>query len=225
VSFGGDSSTVELPLFQGEDGGAIPTSPLQTKDKNFRGWLVERCFRRHIEGFIEKWHYSKSIRGCTTDYCYRLKDSCGLMIGAMFYGKLAMVGQWKRFSNDPARVIELRRLCLIDATPKNAESFFISKSLRLLRKNWRSDGIIVSYSDLEYGHTGIIYRASNFKIVGETRGIDVIIWNGKKYHDKSTRSYYKGKLKPFSQKLRDALESGEAKYEKTKGKIAYAYYL
>ena len=29
MSFGGDSSTVELPLFQGEDGGAIPTSPLQ----------------------------------------------------------------------------------------------------------------------------------------------------------------------------------------------------
>jgi len=147
------------------------------------------------------------------------------MIGAMFYGKLAMAGQWKRFSDDSERVIELRRLCLIDATPKNAESFFISKSLRLLRKNWRPDGIVVSYSDLEYGHTGTIYRASNFKKAGETRGIDVIIWNGKRYHEKSTRNYYKGKLKPFAQRLRDALASGEAKYAKTKGKIAYTYSL
>ena len=78
---------------------------------------------------------------------------------------------------------------------------------------------------MEHGHTGIIYKASNFKEVGKTAGKEVIIWNGKKYHDKSTRSYYKGKLKPFSQKLRDALNSGEAKYAKTKGKIAYAYYL
>ena len=34
----GDSSTVELPLFQGEDGGSSPTSPLSL---NLSGWKVE----------------------------------------------------------------------------------------------------------------------------------------------------------------------------------------
>ena len=122
-----DSSVVELPLFQGENGGAIPTSALQ----NLKGWVVERCLRCHVEYFIEKWHYSKSINGCNTTYCYRMFDANRLMVGAMFYGSMAMAGQYKRFSDDPNKVIELRRLCCIDVTPKNAESFFISKSMKI----------------------------------------------------------------------------------------------
>ena len=218
----GDSSTVELPLFQGEDGGSSPTSPLSL---NLSGWKVERCLRRHIEAFIEKWHYSKSIRGCTTSYCYRLIDSFGKVCGALFFGPLAMAGQWKRFSEDQNKVIELRRLCCIDRTPKNAESFFISKAIKLLKKDWRKDGIIISYSDLEYGHSGIIYRASNFIEIGKTIGKEVIIWKGKKYHDKSLRSKYKGELKPFAKKLREALSNKEASKKLTAGKIAFAYFM
>ena len=213
---------VELPLFQGEDGGSSPTSPLC---ESLKGWRVERCFRRHIEWFIEKWHYSKSIKGCTTSYCYRLIDSFGKMSGALFFGPLAMAGQWKRFSEEQEKVIELRRLCCIDKTPKNAESYFISKAINLLKRDWRRDGIIISYSDLEHGHTGIIYKASNFKEVGKTAGKEVIIWNGKKYHDKSLRSKYKGELKPFAKKLKEALKNSEAIKKQTAGKIAFVYFL
>ena len=64
--------------------------------------------------------------------------------------------------------MELRRLCCIDNTPKNTESYFISKTLILLRKI----GIrkVLSLADPNYGHNGGIYKASNFTLLGEERG-------------------------------------------------------
>ena len=216
-----DSSVAELPLFQGEDGGAIPTSALH----NLNGWIVERCLRKHIQHFIEKWHYSKSINGCITQYCYRMLDANKLMVGAMFYGQMAMAGQYKRFSDDPNSVIELRRLCCIDGTPKNAESFFISKTLKMLSREWNKNGIVVSYADKEYGHYGTIYKASNFEYFGEIPGAKVFFWNGKKYHDKSIRAKYNGKIKPFALKLKQAIESGIATQSTTAGKHTFIYRL
>jgi len=130
-----------------------------------QGWRVERVGRQDIEPFIEKWHYSGSINGCISDYCFALYSSGNIMVGDMFYGRLAMDNQWKRFSDSADDVIELRRLCCIDDTPRNAESFFIGKSIRLLSTHWNGK-IIVSYADKEYAHSGIIYKASNFECLG-----------------------------------------------------------
>ena len=52
-----------------------------------------------------------------------------------------------------------------------------------------------------------------------------IEFNGKLYHDKAIRTKYKGELKPFAQRLVDALLSGLAVYKTTKGKHTYTYKL
>ena len=182
---------------------------------------VRLVSRPEIRDFIQEHHYSKSINGCIADYCYGLFDG-GVMIGAMFYGRMAMANQWKKFADDPLKVIELRRLCCIDDTPKNTESYFIGKTLRLLKNDWGS-GVVVSYADKEYGHSGIIYKASNFNMVAEIPGAKVIFWDGKRYHDKTIRTKYKGELKPFAKRVKDALDRGDAYYKKTKGKFTYIY--
>jgi len=46
----------------------------------------------------------------------------------MFFGRMAMANQWKRFAKIPGDVIELRRLACVDDTPKNTESFFYWES-------------------------------------------------------------------------------------------------
>jgi hypothetical protein len=186
-------------------------------------WSVRRVERNEIREFIEKWHYSGSINGCIADYCYALYDPDGQMKGAMFYGRMAMANQWKRFSDNQGSVIELRRLCCVDATPRNAESFFIGRSLRLLKKQWQSNGIVVSYADKEHGHKGTIYRATNFTMIGEIPGARVIMYQGKRYHDKTIRTKYKGELKPFAARIKEALDRGEAYYKKTAGKFTFVY--
>tara|TARA_Y100001956_G_scaffold19911_1_gene19576 strand:- start:879 stop:1457 length:579 start_codon:yes stop_codon:yes gene_type:complete len=189
-----------------------------------KGYYVKHVERKEIRDFVETWHYSKSINGCIADYCFALYNPEHEMVGAMFYGRMAMANQWKRFSDKPDNVIELRRLCCIDNTPKNTESYFIGKSLKMLRKLW-GKGVVVSYADKEYGHLGTIYKASNFKSVGDIKGAKVIMYNGKRYHDKTIRTKYKGELKPFAKRIKEALENGEAYYKTTAGKITYTYQL
>lgn len=146
------------------------------------------------------------------------------IIGAMIYGRLAMANAFKKYGDNENEVIELRRLCCVDNTPKNTESYFIGRTLRWLKQNTNIK-VVVSYADPEYGHSGIIYQASNFTFKGKTAAGKVIMWNGKKYHDKAIRTKYNGRLKPFAIKLKDALENKEAFYKKTTGKNIYIYKL
>lgn len=188
-----------------------------------KDFTVTLCLRNEIKDFIERYHYSGNINGCISDYCFKLERN-GELIGALFYGRMTMAGQWKKYTTDPSSVIELRRLVCIDDTPKNTESYFIGSTLRWLKKNTQIK-TVVSYSDTEYGHEGTVYKASNFSLIGKSKGAKVIYYNGKRYHDKTIRTKYNGVLKPFALKIKQALETGEAFYKTTKDKNIYVYKL
>lgn len=66
-------------------------------------------------------------------------------------------------SADPGKVIELNRLWVHDRLADNTESWFVSRTLRMLPPL-----IVVSYADPQYGHIGYIYRALNFHYAGWT---------------------------------------------------------
>jgi len=203
---------------------------LNTIQKDFfsigsvRDFKVLQCSRKEIVDFIEFWHYSKNVNGLTTDFCFKLIDADGNMIGAMIYGKIAMANVWKKYASNEFELIELKRLCCIDNTPKNTESFFIGNTLRWLKKNTKIKTVI-SYADTTYSHDGTIYKASNFKHSGMTAKGKVIMYNGKRYHDKTIRTKYKGELKPFAIEIKNAIEVGKANYIDTLGKHIYLYKL
>lgn len=188
-----------------------------------KSFKVELCQRNEIKDFVEKWHYSKSINGLRVSYCFKLLDGENL-IGAMIYGNLAMANCYKKYVELENDIIELRRLCCIDDTPRNTESYFIGQTLKWLEKN-TSIKKVVSYADPEFGHSGGIYKATNFQHIGYTGAGRVIIYKDRRYHDKCIRTKNNGKLKPFAQDIKNALESGEAKYIKTKPKVTYLYEL
>lgn len=58
-------------------------------------------------------------------------------------------------------VIELTRLWVDDIVPKNGESFLIGNTLKKVNKE-----IIVSYAEIDQGHIGIIYQATNWVYTG-----------------------------------------------------------
>jgi len=188
-----------------------------------REFRVEVCSRNEIRDFVEKYHYSKNINGVIADYSFKLTHN-NKLIGAMIYGKIAMANVWKKYTETQDDLTELRRLCCIDDTPKNTESYFIGKTLRYLKKNTEIKTVI-SYADDTYGHSGIIYKASNFKLIGKTKPGKVIIYKGKRYHDKTIRTKYKGKLKPFAAKIKEAIENNDAYYCRTSYKNIYIYNL
>lgn len=193
-----------------------------------RDFIVKPCVIKDIRDFVEQWHYSSSVNGLKLAQCFALYRGEEL-IGAMIYGRLGMANAWKKYASSKDDVVELRRLCCIDDTPKNTESYFIGSTIRWLKKN--SDfKVIVSYADTHYGHAGTIYKASNFTHVGMTAKGKVIKWGDREYHDKTIRTYYVNKygeknLKPYAQRVKDALESGEAYYLVRPPKHIYVYNL
>tara|TARA_R100001224_G_C3998471_1_gene141718 strand:+ start:69 stop:650 length:582 start_codon:yes stop_codon:yes gene_type:complete len=186
-------------------------------------YKVKLCDRKYIKDFIETWHYSKNVNGLKSNFCFGLFNNNNL-IGAMIYGQIAMANVWKKYVQKENQLIELRRLCCIDKTLKNTESYFIGYTLRWLKKNTEYVKVI-SYADTDYNHQGIIYQASNFKFKGMTNKGKVIVYNNKIYHDKTIRTKYKGKLKPYAKKIKEALDNGRAYYKDTLGKKIYIYEL
>ena len=126
-----------------------------------KDFVVTPCDRQEIKEFIEYWHYSNNVNGVNSPYCFKLLDK-GDLIGAMMYGWISMAGVWKKYVSEEKHLIELRRLCCIDDTPKNTESYFIGRTLRWMKNNTDIKKVI-SYADKTYNHEGGIYKASNFK--------------------------------------------------------------
>lgn len=186
-------------------------------------YQIKECARHEVKNFIEQWHYSKSINGVNSSYCFALFDGSE-MIGAAIFGKLGMANNWKKFVDAPDKVLELRRLVCVDKAPRNTESYFIGRMLRWLRRFTEVEKI-VSYADENHDHVGIIYQAANFDYLGKTSKTKYVIYRGKRYHDKSCRTTANGQLKPFAVELQQALKTGEAIIETGKIKHCYMYNL
>ena len=89
--------------------------------------------------FLRRWHYDKYQNvQCKHAFGLFRPGPFGVqeMIGACVYTRPSGPTAGKTYCPDePGKVIELRRLACIDDTPKNTESFFVSKTLRWLKQN------------------------------------------------------------------------------------------
>jgi hypothetical protein len=63
---------------------------------------------------------------------------------------------------------ELARLWIDDALPKNSESWFIGQAVKHVRAKHKEVEYLISYADPAHGHSGIIYKASNWIADGMT---------------------------------------------------------
>jgi len=200
----------------------VTTTPALERQK-IVGYSVKISDRKTVQPFIEKWHYTHSINGIFSDYSFVLLHE-DIMIGAAIFGSLAMKGVAEKYKKlGYTKVIELRRLVLIDDTLRNAESYFIARMLKWIKQN-TDIGLVIAYSDPEQNHTGIVYKASNFVLLGKTAKDHKILFNGKAYHSRALRTRDShGEYKPFVKRLRQAYESGEAKRVDIEGKLCYAY--
>ena len=63
---------------------------------------------------------------------------------------------------------ELARLWCSRDLPKNAETFIIGRAVRYIKRTHPLVKFLVSYADPSVGHSGLIYRAANWKPDGST---------------------------------------------------------
>lgn len=129
---------------------------------------VKRIPCKLAKEYIKKNHYSHGCHNAPSP-CYGLYDKEEL-IGCLMFATPCSENVresifWGEHKNN---VIELHRLHVLDGTPKNTESYFISRCLKLLRKDKPLIHGVISFSDLTEGHTGIVYKATNAYRIGHT---------------------------------------------------------
>ena len=157
---------------------------------------VVACDYAQIAQIFKQYHYKGSRIGGGITQCFALiyahKVAGGAVIGP------------PRHSKKYPDAIDIRRMACLDSSPRNSESYFIGQLVKWIRKNTDAK-FVLSYSDLTEGHEGTIYKASNFKCVGETSPSKNVFWNGERYHPRSLSIE-----REYSYRLREAIRTGEA---------------
>ena len=190
-------------------------------------FTVEEIPRKSVVKFIEKHHYSHNVNGVQSLYHYGLftEGNFGLpkMIGAMMYAHPSMPATAAKYNPiNSDKCLELRRLVCIDDTPKNTESYFIGQTFKLLKRDTDME-VIVSFADQHHGHTGVIYKATNFDYLGETAKGRILIVDGKEMHSRSLNQLDR----PYGRELNRRYKAGDKNifWKNTEPKHIYVYYL
>lgn len=107
-------------------------------------------------------HYLHRTAPCSFSFGLIDKTTKEIM-GVIIYGTPSSAPLRKGICGEDEQynVIELTRLWIDDSVGKNGESFLIGNTLRLVNKE-----IIVSFAEIQQGHVGIVYQATNWIYTG-----------------------------------------------------------
>jgi hypothetical protein len=140
--------------------------------KEFSVRTVSHSF---ANSYVKHSHYLKRKLYIARNVSYGLfcEDYC---VGVCMFG----FPVWREYPNLvppllPQECPELLRLCTMSNLPKNSESWFVGKCLRLLKKDWKSESgqtpvCVTSLCDNALGFSGALYKACNFRFFRKTSG-------------------------------------------------------
>lgn len=141
-------------------------------------WVVLPIDKATARRLVEKWHYAKSATntGVYTHGLFKrgtefLFSDC---LGVAWWlppTKNAAIATYPE--GDWRKVLSLTRLVISPEVPKNACSFLLSRSMKMVDKTkWEC---LVTYADTWQNHTGGIYRATNWEYMGLTKPSTVFV--------------------------------------------------
>lgn len=135
-------------------------------------FFIEQIGKSVANEMIIKYHYSHKATSNRYSFGLYYKDITEFigfkLVGVIIYGYPVgrQVGTSICEYINNKNVLELTRLYIHDGYGKNIESYFISQTIKKIKKLDDKIKIIISYSDPEQNHLGIIYQATNFYYQG-----------------------------------------------------------
>ena len=122
---------------------------------------VRKCSIVEVDAFIAAHYLAK--RPAIVLLCL-VAERHGEPIGCIVYSAPPREAD-KRYGG---KTWELARLYLLDAIPRNAETWLIGASVRYVKRNHKDVQNLLSYADPSAGHSGTIYKAANWRADGRT---------------------------------------------------------
>lgn len=154
------------------------------------------CKFADIRHIFEEFHYKKSHMGGGISVCFAMFMDDKLVGGSV----LGKPRHEKKYKN----CIDIRRMACLDNSPCNSESYFLGQIIKWITCNTEYENVL-SYSDMTVGHSGTIYKASNFKEIGLTSATKYVEWEGKIYHPRSLSID-----RDYSYRMREDVKTGKA---------------
>lgn len=116
--------------------------------------------------FLESYHYAGFGRSATKSYAAVLD---GEVIGEFKLASLVRQRVATSSGFPDSRSLELDRFCIKPGYhKKNFSSFMMAACIRLVRRDFPNLAALISFADPRFGHSGGLYRASNWTFVGRT---------------------------------------------------------
>jgi hypothetical protein len=147
---------------------------------------IDWCSYDAAKYAVQHWHYSRSLPCSKTARLGVWEDD--KFIGSVVFAWGAnrhLAGEYK------LKMTECAELCRVALTTHTTPvSKIISIAVKMLRREMPGIRLIVSYADMNHGHVGKIYQASNWLYVGETGHEAGIMLNGKLTHRRTINSKY-----------------------------------
>ena len=148
-------------------------------------YTVKKIDKKTANEIIPKIHYSKKLGIFWEGFALYENDK---IIGVVCYGQPSASIQKHCFLERNFRLYELTRL-VVDGGKKNAASFLISHSLKMLSQQ---PCAVISYADSSHGHAGIVYQSTNWIYTGGTVSHDhLYIIDGVLMHPTSVQDKFK----------------------------------
>ena len=123
-------------------------------------YRIQQITYREAMDVVVREHYLHRKAPCSVAFGMFLDSS---LVGVVCYGtpSSAPLRSGIAGPENALNVAELTRLWVSDAVPKNGESFLIGRTVAKAGKE-----IVVSFAEIQQGHVGTVYQASNWIYTG-----------------------------------------------------------
>jgi hypothetical protein len=131
-------------------------------------WRVETCTQVEAREFIERVHYAGGAPNTSVARHALLPVDEDKIMGIALWLPPTRAAALSVNPGNPRGVLSLSRLCIAEGMPTNSASFLLGRSMKMIdRQVWPT---LLTYADTREGHTGAIYKATNWICLGERKG-------------------------------------------------------
>jgi len=123
-------------------------------------YIIKEISYKDAMDVIVREHYLHRKAPCSVAFGLFIREE---LKGVVCYGTPSSAPLRKGIAGieNAGNVIELTRLLVCDSVPKNGESYLIGNTLRKAGKE-----IVVSFAEIQQGHVGTVYQATNWLYTG-----------------------------------------------------------
>ena len=180
---------------------------------------LEKASRKAVDYACKNFHYSKNAAPRAHDCAFSVFNDENEWCGVVCFGLGANSNLPKPYGLKQGQAAELIRVALNGK--QNNVSKVLSISIKMFKKVNPLCKLLVSYADVDQGHTGVIYQATNWIYEGKVNvgQRSAFIINGLKTHNKTV--YGRGVVQNISE-VRKHLDPNATEFI-TKGKHKYIY--